>query len=127
MKYAFVQFLKYCLVGFLTSIIDIIVFYLLMKFGLETYTSLTIAFLVSLLFNLSGHNYFTFGCAISFKKVQNYLAVVLFNYFTTVFLVFSFQNLNISTFAGKIFSIPICTIFGYILCKRWIFSKWNQC
>lgn len=120
------RFLVYVTGGVLSAAIDIGAMKLLLNGGLPTIPATTIAFVVGLLFNYGYHARVTFAQAgapnAGAGSFARYLCVVAANYVVTIALVSLGDALLGSPVAGKLVSLPVVAVVGYLLGKIWIFK-----
>jgi putative flippase GtrA len=115
------QFLVYLAGGVLSALIDIGLMQLLIARGVDTLLSTTAGFGAGLLFNYAFHARVTFSSAAGSRSFGRYLCIVLMNYLLTLGLVALAQALLGSPLAGKLLSLPLVAVNGYLLGKYWIF------
>lgn len=120
------SFLVYVTGGVLSAAIDIGAMKLLLNGGLPTIPATTIAFVIGLLFNYGYHARVTFAQPGSANagagSFARYLCVVAANYVVTIALVSLGDALLGSPVAGKLASLPVVAVVGYVLGKIWIFK-----
>lgn len=117
------QFVTFVLVGTLCAICDVGVLSLLKLSGVNYLVSVTFGFLTGLILNYLLHAMVTFNSAINNAKLIKFLIVVLMNYALTMFCVFQFNLLFGAPIFGKIVSLPLVAINGFILSKNWVYKK----
>jgi putative flippase GtrA len=121
------RFLVYVTGGVLSAAIDIGAMKLLLNGGLPTIPATTIAFVAGLLFNYGYHARVTFAQSGGAPNAgpgsfARYLCVVAANYVVTIALVSLGDALLGSPVAGKLVSLPVVAVVGYLLGKIWIFK-----
>lgn len=121
------SFLVYVTGGVLSAAIDIGLMKLLLTSGLPTIPATTIAFVIGLLFNYGYHARVTFALSggapnAGAGSFARYLCVVAANYVVTIALVSLGEALLGSPVAGKLVSLPVVAVVGYVLGKIWIFK-----
>ena len=85
--------------------------------------SVTVGFFSGLIVNFTFHVKLTFKSITSFLILVRFSLVVMVNYFITVaFVMLSFSMLE-SVLVGKIASLPIVAINGFLLSKYWVFKN----
>jgi putative flippase GtrA len=119
------SFLRYGLVGFLTVLLDFLLLFLF--FNILTLTldiSVSLAFILSLVFNFFFHRSYTFKKANGNAKWQlkKYLLIVLISYFITLFLVNYFVDMGLNIYLAKLITVGVVYIYGYLLGKFFVFN-----
>ena len=115
------QFLVYSVVGLLSAVIDVGSMYLLLVLQWPIAVAVTVAFLAAFGFNYLCHQRITFQAAHDLATLLRFVAVVAVNYlFTLVCVWIGVQQFD-SAMAGKLVSLPLITINGFLLGKFWIF------
>lgn len=115
------QFGVYVAGGFLCAAIDIGVMQLLLLNGFPPITSSTIGFAAGLGVNYLYHSRVTFDQAMSRDSFARYLVVVGLNYLLTIACVWLAVVLCDSPLLGKIVSLPLAAVNGFLLGRYWIF------
>ena len=115
------QILTFLVVGGLSAAIDVGLMKLLLMQGMGVVAATSIAFVAGLCFNLSCHARYTFDSALDGATVARYLCVVALNYAITLACVSAAVALGIGALAGKIVSLFIVPINGFLFGKYWIF------
>jgi len=113
------QFGTFLAGGLLCALVDIGVMQLLLRSGVHFAGATTAGFLAGLLVNYAFHSRVTFEAAASASSFARYLCVVGLNYLLTIVCV----SLAGMPLAGKIVSLPLVSVSGYLLGKFWIFRK----
>lgn len=119
--------LKFGLVGAATAAI----YFLVLMFHLETLganynLAVSIAYIVSVVFQFNANKYFTFRSETTSVVLQlsKYLVLLLINYLVTILIVrFVVEKLWLTAYHGVLASIPLIMVVGYLLSKHWIFKK----
>jgi putative flippase GtrA len=117
------QFATFMAGGLLCALIDIGVMQLLLRGGVHFAGATTAGFLAGLLVNYAFHSRVTFDAAASASSFARYLCVVGLNYLLTIGCVALAVSLAGMPLAGKIASLPLVSVNGYLLGKFWIFRK----
>ncbi len=115
-------FLVYVSGGVLSAAVDIGTMQLLLTNGMPTLPATTVGFLTGLIVNYMFHARVTFGKGGSRASFARYLAVVAVNYTLTIAIVTAFEHLAGSALAGKLVSLPVVAVVGYLSGKYWIFK-----
>lgn len=113
----------FLLVGGSSALIDVGSLYLLSKvFLLNNTISITIAFLLGLVFNYLCHTYITFGNSANGKNLIKYLVVVLVNYLTTLFLISLMQSVGVELIIAKLITLPVIASITFVLSNKWVYK-----
>ena len=118
------QFSIYIAGGILSALIDVGTMQFLILCGVGKITSTSIGFLLGLLFNYAFHAKMTFRSKTSIFVIFRFLVGVGANYLITIASVYcSYSLFHQSALIGKIISLPIVAINGFLLGKYWIFKR----
>ncbi|MDI9408077.1 MAG: GtrA family protein [Candidatus Pacebacteria bacterium] len=116
------QFAVFILIGLLSALVDIGLLQLLIHFGYSPYWSTTVGFFVGFIVNFILHQNVTFSAQWGINTILKFTLVVLINYVLTLILI-KFTLFWVSQILiGKILSLPIVAINGFVLSKYWIFK-----
>lgn len=115
------QFLVYVIVGLLSATLDIGSMQLLLSAGMIHSQAVSIGFGLGLLFNYLAHQRVTFSSQHSPGSVRRYAAVLLLNYGLTLGCVEAGLYLFDSVLAGKLLSLPLVALNGFVLGRYWVF------
>ncbi|WP_020651812.1 GtrA family protein [Massilia niastensis] len=116
------QFATFIAGGVLCAAVDIGLMQLLLGAGMHHTTAASAGFGAGLLVNFAFHSRVTFGQAASASSFARYLCVVGLNYLLTIACVALAVSLLDNPLAGKIVSLPLVAINGYLLSRYWIFK-----
>lgn len=116
------QFATYVAGGLLCAAIDVGLMYLLMTNGVHHASAASAGFVAGLLVNYAFHSQVTFTQAASKASFARYMCVVGLNYGLTIACVALAVALFDSPLAGKIGSLPLVAVNGYLLGRYWIFK-----
>jgi putative flippase GtrA len=117
------QFGTFIAGGLLCALVDIGVMQGLLRAGAHFTGATTAGFLAGLLVNYAFHSRVTFDAAASKASFARYLCVVGLNYLLTMGCVSLAVSLAGMPLLGKIVSLPLVSVSGYLLSKFWIFRK----
>lgn len=123
------ELIMYGIFGVLTTLVNIVVFYLLDKVGINTYLNNTIAWILSVLFAFVTNKFFVFESKAKdkktiFKEGTSFFTARIFSYFVDMFTIYLlFQVMGINKMISKIISNVIVIIINYVLSKLFIFKK----
>lgn len=116
------QFLLYLAGGVASALIDVGLMQFLIYSGVDYVTATSVGFIAGLVFNYGYHATVTFTAPPSGRSMGRYLAVVAMNYvFTLACVALSVHLLGLAV-VGKLLSLPLVAINGFILGKHWIFK-----
>lgn len=116
------QFTVFVAGGLLCAGVDIGLMQLLILQGVHHTAAASAGFAAGLLVNYAFHSRITFGQAASRASFARYLAVVGLNYIVTIGCVALAASLFANPLAGKILSLPLVAVNGYLLSRYWIFK-----
>lgn len=115
------RFLVFVVGGVVSAIFDIGTLLLMISIGVNHISSATGGFFVGLLVNYAFHVKLTFQAVMTPTSFLRFLSVVAINYFVTIaFVSLSFSFLG-NALIGKIISLPVVAINGFLLSKYWVF------
>ncbi|MFC0166881.1 GtrA family protein [Pseudoduganella danionis] len=116
------QFGVFVLGGLLCAALDVGLMQLLLWQGSKALLATSCGFLAGLLLNYAFHARVTFGQLASGASFLRFLCVVAINYTITVALVSLAIALGLPPLAGKVVSLPVVAVNGFLLSKHWIFK-----
>lgn len=122
------EIIKYLIFGILTTLVNILCFYILDKLNIDIYINNTISWIVSVIFAFITNKLYVFeskslDIKTIFKEGTSFLGARIFSYFVdmgTIYLLF--DGLRINKLISKIVSNIIVIIINYIFSK-FIFKK----
>lgn len=121
-KFASRQFAVYVTGGVLSALVDIGLLHLLLQAGFHYTAAASAGFAAGLLVNYAFHSGVTFKAAASPASLARYLCLVGLNYLLTLACVALGQAAFDNPLAGKLLSLPLVTMNGFLLGKYWIFK-----
>ncbi len=116
------QFAVFVLGGLLCAALDVGLMQLLLWQGSSALLATSGGFLAGLLLNYAFHARVTFGRLASGGSFLRFLCVVAINYMITLALVSLALALAFPPMAGKLLSLPVVAVNGFLLSKHWIFK-----
>ncbi|GAB3446022.1 GtrA family protein [Massilia solisilvae] len=116
------QFAVYVSGGLLCALVDIGIMQALIRHGVHYASATTAGFAAGLVVNYAFHARVTFAANASPASFMRYLCIVGVNYLLTLACVAVFEQLAGSPLAGKLLSLPLVALNGYVLGKYWIFK-----
>lgn len=122
------EIIKYLIFGILTTLVNILCFYILDKLNIDIYINNTISWIVSVIFAFITNKLYVFeskslDIKTIFKEGTSFLGARIFSYFVdmgTIYLLF--DGLRINKLISKVVSNIIVIIINYIFSK-FIFKK----
>lgn len=111
----------FLLVGCFCAALDIGVMSSLISGGVDYKVSTTAGFIIGLCVNYVLHTKITFTHKMSRATLLKFLVVVFVNYFTTLGLVSVSQLLFDNPLTGKLLSLPVVAVNGFLLSKFWVY------
>ena len=122
------EIIKYLIFGILTTLVNILCFYILDKLNIDIYINNTISWIVSVIFAFITNKLYVFeskslDIKTIFKEGTSFLGARIFSYFVdmgTIYLLF--DGLRTNKLISKIVSNIIVIIINYIFSK-FIFKK----
>jgi len=116
------QFMVFVAGGVLCALIDVGLMQLLLLLGVHYSLAASAGFGTGLLVNYGFHTRITFEKSANSTNFIRYLCVVSINYLLMLVCVALSANLLDNPLAGKLVSLPIVAINGYLLSKHWIYK-----
>jgi putative flippase GtrA len=117
------QFLLYLCGGVASALIDVGLMQLLITTGAHYALAASAGFFAGLAFNYAFHARITFNHTPTGRSFTRYIALVALNYGFTLGCVALGVKLGAPAVAGKIVSLPLVAVNGYLLGKHWIFRQ----
>lgn len=119
------QFVIFLFVGGSSALVDIGSLYLFNKILLwNNELSISLAFILGLVFNYFSHTYFTFQDKASIGNLIKYLILVLFNYINTIILMYLLTEfLDIDIIVAKVITLPVIAVTTFIISKIWVYKN----
>ena len=115
------QFATFTAVGLLSAFVDLGALFIFIQFGLSPYLGITAAFICGLCINLWFHKRFTFTSKLMEENAIRFFLLVGMNYGLTLGVIFFFQQLGQTYIVGKVISLPLVAINGFLWSKHWVF------
>ncbi len=116
------QFAVFITGGLICALADVGLMQLLLANGVPTTAAASAGFGAGLLVNYAFHSRVTFDSAASPANFTRYLCVVGVNYLLTIGCV-ALADANFDNpLLGKLLSLPLVAVNGYLLSKYWIFK-----
>ena len=115
------RFVRFVGVGGLCALVDVGLMWLLIGLNVHYFFAASLGFVLGLALNFVLHSRFTFGVNYSHQILFRFLVVVLINYFLTVVSVIVFQQTLGEPVWGKVVSLPLIAVNGFLWSKHWVF------
>jgi len=116
------QFAVFLTGGLICALADIGLMQLLLQGGVQATAAASAGFAAGLLVNYAFHSRVTFNAAANPANFARYLCVVGVNYLLTIACVAVAEATLANPLAGKLLSLPLVAVNGYLLSKYWIFK-----
>ena len=116
------RFLIYLAGGALSAAIDVGIFQALLVYGASLVVATSTGFFISLVVNYLFHAKFTFTSTALTCSLGKYVVVFAFNYEMALGMVSLAASMLDSPLTGKILSLPVVAIIGFLTGKYWIFK-----
>lgn len=116
------QFVVFVAGGVLCALVDVGLMQLLLLLGVHYSLAASAGFGTGLLVNYAFHTRITFNSSANSSNFIRYLCVVCINYLLMLACVALAAALLDNPLAGKLISLPIVAINGYLLSKHWIYK-----
>jgi putative flippase GtrA len=116
------QLLVFISGGLICAATDVGLMLLLQGAGVSVPVAASAGFAAGLLINYAFHSRITFNAATSPANFTRYLCVVGANYLLTLACVWGAQITIDNPLVGKLVSLPLVAVNGYLLSKYWIFK-----
>jgi len=125
MKRTAKQFAVSVAVGGASALLDVGVTALLLYFTVAGLVAVSVGFTAGVGLNYTLHAKVTFQqTKISGGSIGRYLTVLMLNYLLTLAIVEGSVTLFAApVLAGKIVSLPVIAVIGYILSRYWVFAE----
>ena len=115
-------FVIFMAVGFGSALVDVASMQGLTVLGLNPFLAASGGFLVGLLVNFCFHARLTFQTRMKLSSFVRFLAVVGLNYLLTMACVALALQWIESALAGKVISLPLVAVNGFLLSRAWVFK-----
>ena len=116
------QFAFFIGVGAVCATIDVGVMHTLLELGNSLWLATSAGFLAGLLLNFIAHSRMTFQAQINWRRWWRFLLVVGINYLLTLACVGVLMHWLDNPMIGKLVSLPLVAVNGFVLGRRWIFK-----
>lgn len=116
------QFFIFILVGIITSLIDLLVIFILDFFGFNYRACIFFGYLFAISINYYLHSKITFIKKRSPHIFLRFLIVIFANVLLTYFFVEIFVYFDLDYKIAKVISLPLIAANGFFLSKYWIYK-----
>lgn len=116
------QFLVFLIGGGLSALIDVGLMQGLILANVNYLIAASVGFLLGLLFNYFFHAALTFRAKPTTRSLRRYLILVVANYAFTLACVGVAVHWGGQAVIGKLISLPLVAINGFVIGKYWIFK-----
>jgi putative flippase GtrA len=117
------KFVVYLAGGVVSALVDIGIMQIMIASQVAPLLATSVGFVSGLCVNYLFHSRLTFkDAAPGNGSLPRYLSVVAFNYMITLGLVAASLGLFGQALPGKLLSLPVIAVNGYLLGKHWIFK-----
>lgn len=116
------QFSAFLGVGLASAALDVGATGGLLWLGVHYAVATTVGFALGLLLNFMGHSRISFGATQSAGMAVRFACVVVLNYGLTLALVTAGAHWLNNPMAGKLVSLPMVAIHGFLWGKYWVFK-----
>ena len=129
--------LRFAIVGGINTLIDFVVLFVLVNFGLPIIISNFISTSIALIFSFFANQKYTFQSSNKFNssKFAIFLIITLFglwvlqpliiNFVSSLLISYSFDK-NINLLISKLFATLVTLVWNYLLYRRFVFKKDNK-
>lgn len=116
------QFGIYITVGVLCAVVDIGLMQLLIGFNVNYLVATTLGFACGFILNFLLHTNLTFSSRCTHRTLVRFTIVVLINFGITILVVAAFNTTLNMPLLGKLLSLPLVAVNGFLLGKHWIYT-----
>ena len=117
------QLAIFLIVGVASALLDVGLLAALLRVGVAFEIATTIAFFVALAFNYLSHAQVTFRAKRTLRSMMRYAVLVAVNYVLTLALVTLSHTWLDSVMIGKIASLPLVALMGFVGGRFWVFRE----
>lgn len=117
------QIVIYIVVGVFCACLDIGVMQFLIFLNVNYILAATISFFISFLINYISHTSFTFKSIVTPNSFIKFSSIVCLNYVITIGMIYAAFSTIGSALFGKVISLPVIAINGFVLSKYWAFRS----
>lgn len=118
------SFFRYGFVGVLSVFIDFLVLFICFNIiNFEQNTSISIAFIISTIFNFTMHRNFTFKKKNNLKtQLIKYSLLISLSYFITILSIHYLVTIGFNLYFSKLLSVCFVYLYGYIFSRFFVFK-----
>lgn len=117
------SFFRYGIVGILSVLIDfLLLFFCFNIMGITQNISISIAFIISTIFNFTMHRNFTFKKKNNFKtQLVKYVLLISLSYMITILSIHYLVVIGFNLYFSKLLSVCFVYLYGYVFNKLFVF------
>ena len=116
------QFIVFCFVGVVSVAVDLFALLELVHLEVPPLIAVTISFIAGMLVNIWLHANLTFKTTLNTDRIVRFLMILCINYLVTLAAVLFFEKQGFSYLLGKLISLPLIAIHGFLWSRLWIFK-----
>jgi putative flippase GtrA len=116
------QFIVFCFVGVISVAVDLVTLLELLQLEVPPLIAVTISFIAGMLVNIWLHANLTFKTTLNTDRVVRFLMILCINYLVTLSAVLFLEKQGFSYLLGKLISLPLIAIHGFLWSRLWIFK-----
>jgi putative flippase GtrA len=117
------QAATYVFVGLVSAMIDVVTMWIFFKIGAPLVIATSLGYSVGLVVNFVGHRQVTFSAPYTHMTVVRFVALIIGNYLLTLVIVEGAERTYDAALLGKVASLPIVALNGFLLGRFWIFRN----
>lgn len=126
-KEQFTTLFSFLTVGAIAAVVNIGSFFFLFQFTSLNYeVSISISYILSVIFHFTANRRFTFKRhdVHFYHQLPKYLCMVLFNYIITLgVMYFIVEVTQLSPYVGNVAAIGMTVMTGYAMSRYWVFTQ----
>lgn len=116
------QFMRFCIIGALASMVHYGLYYVLMRLGMEVNLAYTAGYVISFVGNFLATNYFTFHTVPSWRKFLGFAGSHGLNYVLHIVLLNLFLRMGIGKLPAPIAVMAVAMVVQFFI-LRFVFTS----
>ena len=116
------QFMRFCIIGALASMVHYGLYYVLMRLGMEVNLAYTSGYVISFVGNFLATNYFTFHTVPSWRKFLGFAGSHGLNYVLHIVLLNLFLRMGIGKLQAPIAVMAVAMVVQFFI-LRFVFTS----
>lgn len=116
------QFIVFCFVCVISVSVDLVTLLELVQLEVPPLIAVTISFIAGMLVYIWFHANLTFKTTLNTDRVVRFLMILCINYLVTLTAVLFLEIQGFSHLLGKLISLPLIAIHGFLWSRLWIFK-----